>query len=187
MRIVAGKFKGRRLLAPEGRDIRPTSDRARESIFNIIEHAPFAPEIKGASAIDVFAGTGAMGLEAMSRGAEPVTFIDLDDTARACILKNAGTMGQGRAVTVLRLDATKMPPPPRIAQCPAGYAFLDAPYDQDVSGPTLLSLLARGWVAQGSLCVVETPSDKSFDAPRGYSMEDQRKYGRAMVSFLSVD
>lgn len=187
MRIVGGKFKGRRLIAPEGRDIRPTSDRARESIFNIIEHAAFAPDIDGGSAIDVFAGTGAMGLEAMSRGASPVTFIDIDDTARACVLKNAGTMGQGRNVTVLRLDATKMPPPPRIAACPARLAFLDAPYDQDVSGPTLLSLLARGWVGAGSLCVVETPSDKAFEAPRGYALEDQRKYGRAMISFLSVD
>lgn len=187
MRIVGGKFKGRRLIAPEGRDIRPTSDRARESIFNIIEHAAFAPDIDGGSAIDVFAGTGAMGLEAMSRGASPVTFIDIDDTARACVLKNAGTMGQGRNVTVLRLDATKMPPPPRIAACPARFAFLDAPYDQDVSGPTLLSLLARGWVGAGSLCVVETPSDKAFEAPRGYALEDQRKYGRAMISFLSVD
>jgi 16S rRNA (guanine966-N2)-methyltransferase len=186
MRIVAGKFKGRRLLAPEGRDIRPTSDRARESIFNIIEHAPFAPDLEGGSAIDVFAGTGALGFEAMSRGATPVTFVDVDDMARATILKNAGTMGQGRAVTVLRLDATKMPPPPRIAKCPARFAFLDAPYDQDVSGPALLSMLGRGWVAAGSLCVVETPSDKTFDAPRGYTMEDQRKYGRAMVSFLSV-
>lgn len=186
MRIVAGSFKGRRLLAPEGRDIRPTSDRARESIFNIIEHATFAPELKGGSAIDVFAGTGALGLEAMSRGASPVTFIDVDDLARATILKNAGTMGQGRSVTVLRLDATKMPPPPRIAGCPARFAFLDAPYNQDVSGPALLSLLGRGWVGTGSLCVVETPSDKAFEAPRGYTMEDQRKYGRALVSFLSV-
>ncbi|MEQ8319403.1 MAG: 16S rRNA (guanine(966)-N(2))-methyltransferase RsmD [Rhodospirillales bacterium] len=187
MRIVAGKFKGRRLLAPEGRDIRPTSDRARESIFNIIEHAPFAPELQGGSAIDIFAGTGAMGLEAMSRGAAPVTFIDIDDMARACVLKNAGTMGQGRSVTVLRLDATKMPPPPRIAACPVRFAFLDAPYDQDISGPSLLSLLSRGWVGAGSLCVVETPSDRAFDPPRGYALEDQRKYGRAMVSFLSVD
>lgn len=187
MRIVGGKFKGRRLVAPENWDIRPTSDRARESIFNIIEHADFAPDIKGASAVDIFAGTGAMGLEAMSRGAAPVTFVDLNDTARATILKNAGTMGQGRSVTVLRLDATKMPPPPRIASCPATFAFLDAPYDQDVSGPALLSMLARGWVAAGSLCVVETPSDRTFDAPRGYKMEDQRKYGRATVSFLGVD
>ena len=79
MRIVGGDFRGRRLLAPEGYDVRPTSDRARERIFNILMHASFAPDLKGASVIDVFAGTGALGLEAMSRGAEPVTFIEIND------------------------------------------------------------------------------------------------------------
>lgn len=187
MRVVGGKFKGRRLVAPESWDIRPTSDRARESVFNIIEHAPFAPGIAGASAIDVFAGTGAMGLEAMSRGAGPVTFVDSNDVARATILKNAGTMGEARGVTVLRLDATKLPPPPRVAACPAAFAFLDAPYDRDVSGPALLSMLAKGWVATGSLCVVETPTERPFDPPRGFTLEDRRAYGRATVSFLSVD
>lgn len=187
MRIVGGDFRGRRLLAPEGRDVRPTSDRARESIFNILTHASFAPDFKGASVIDVFAGTGALGLEAMSRGAEPVTFIEVNDHARACILKNAGTMGKSRAVTVLRLDATKMPPPPRIAACPAKIAFLDAPYDQDISGPSLLSLLARGWVGPGSVCVVETPATQTLEAPRGFTLEDQRTYGKALMSFLIVD
>lgn len=187
MRIVGGDFRGRRLLAPEGHDVRPTSDRARESIFNILMHASFAPDLKGASVIDIFAGTGALGLEAMSRGAEPVTFIEINDHARACILNNAGTMGRGRAVTALRLDATKMPPPPRIAACPAKIAFLDAPYEQDISGPSLLSLLARGWVGSGSLCVVETPAVRVFEAPRGFSIEDQRTYGKALVSFLIVD
>jgi len=186
MRIISGKFKGRRLLAPEGRDVRPTSDRARESIFNILTHAKFAPDLEGAAVIDVFAGTGALGLEALSRGASPVTFIDKDDVARATIMKNAGTLGQARAINVLRLDATHMPPPPRIADCPARVAFLDAPYDQDITGPTLLSLLARGWVGEGSLCVCETPAERPFEAPRGYTLEEQRKYGKALMSFLSV-
>ena len=123
----------------------------------------------------------------MSRGAEPVTFIEINDHARACILKNAGTMGKGRAVTALRLDATKMPPPPRIAACPAKVAFLDAPYEHEVSGPSLLSLLSRGWVGPGSLCVVETPAARTLEAPRGFSLEDQRTYGKALVSFLIVD
>lgn len=187
MRIVGGKFKGRPLIAPEGRDTRPTSDRARESIFNILAHAEFAPELADASVIDVFAGTGALGLEAMSRGAKTVTFLETDAEARGIILKNAGAMGQARNVTVLRLDATHLPPPPRAAQCPATFAFLDAPYDLEISGPTLLSLLAKGWVAKGSLCVVETPSDRKFDAPRGYTLEDERTYGKARVSFLSVE
>ncbi len=186
MRIVGGAFKGRRLLAPEGRDIRPTSDRARESIFNIIAHSDLAPSLEGASVIDVFAGTGALGFEAMSRGAKPVTFLDIDDHARACILKNAGTMGQAMSVTVLRLDATQLPPPPRIAKCPAAVAFVDAPYGSGKTGPALLSMLARGWVGPESLCIVETEAKHPFEAPRGYSVEDQRTYGAALVSFLSI-
>lgn len=186
MRIVGGDFKGRRLVAPEGRDVRPTSDRVRESVFNILEHASFAPDIRGASVIDVFAGTGALGLEALSRGATAVTFIEHDDRSRATILKNAGTLGKARAIHVLRLDATKLPPPPRAASCPATVAFLDAPYDQDISGPTLLSLQGRGWINADSLCVVETASKSEFEAPRGFDILDQRKYGAALISFVKI-
>ena len=186
MRIVGGTFKGRRLVAPEGRDVRPTSDRVRESIFNILEHAAFSPGFTNASVIDVFAGTGALGLEAMSRGARTVTFIEHDDRSRATILKNAGTLGKARAIHVLRLDATKLPPPPRAANCPATLAFLDAPYDQDISGPTLLSLHGRGWIGPQSLCVVETPSKSEFQAPRGFEILDQRKYGAAKISFIKI-
>lgn len=186
MRIVGGAFKGRRLIAPEGRDVRPTADRVRESVFNILMHADFCPDLKDASVIDVFAGTGALGLEAMSRGATTVTFLEIDDRARAAIIKNAGTMGQARAVTVLKLDATKLPPPPRIAKCPATVAFLDAPYDEDATIPALLGLKDKGWVKPGSLCVVETAAGKSFEPPRGYHLEDQRTYGAALVSFLSL-
>lgn len=187
MRIVGGTFRGRRLVAPEGRDVRPTSDRARESIFNILMHAPFAPKIEGASVIDVFAGSGAMGLEAMSRGAKPVTFIELSDSARAVILKNAGIFGKAREVTVLRLDATKLPPPPRIAECPAAVAFLDAPYEQELTLPALMGLKDKGWISAGSLCVVETAAGKPFDPPRGFSLADERTYGAALVSFLIFD
>ena len=186
MRIVGGQFRGRRLEAPEGRDIRPTSDRARESIFNILAHASFAPNLDGAAVVDAFAGTGAMGLEAMSRGATPATFVELDGRARAAILKNAGTMGQARKIHVLRLDATALPPPPRVAGCPAKVVFLDPPYADDVAAKSLLTMMNRGWIATGSLCVVETPSERDFDAPRGFTMEDQRTYGAALVSFLTV-
>lgn len=186
MRIVGGTFKGRRLVAPEGRDIRPTSDRVRESVFNILEHAAFSPGLKDASVIDVFAGTGALGLEALSRGATTVTFIENDDRSRSTILKNAGTLGKARAIHVLRLDATKLPPPPRAANCPATVVFMDAPYNLEVSGPTLLSLKARGWVGPESLCVVETASKTEFEIPLGFEALDQRKYGAAMISFVKI-
>lgn len=184
MRIVGGAFKGRRLIAPEGRDVRPTSDRVRESVFNILEHSKFSPGINDAFVIDIFAGTGALGLEALSRGARTVTFVEHDDRSRATIMKNAGTLGKARAIHVLRLDATTLPPPPRAAHCPATLAFLDAPYDQDISGPTLLSLKGRGWIDAGTLCVVETPSKLEFETPRGFEILDQRKYGAAMISFV---
>lgn len=186
MRIVGGTFKGRRLVAPEGRDVRPTSDRVRESVFNILEHAAFSPALTDASVIDVFAGTGALGLEALSRGATSVTFIEHDDRSRASILKNAGALGKARAIHVLRLDATKLPPPPRAANCPATLAFLDAPYDQEISGPTLLSLKARGWIGPDSLCVVETASKTEFEIPLGFEVLDQRKYGAAQISFVKI-
>lgn len=167
--------------------MRPTSDRARESIFNILMHADFAPSLEGAAVVDAFAGTGAMGLEAMSRGAKNVTFLDIDPRARACVLKNAGAMGLARGVLALNLDATRLPPPPRLAGCPAAVVFLDPPYGDDVIQPALLSFLHRGWVAKGSLCVAETPSERDFMKPRGYRLADQRKYGAALVSFLIVE
>lgn len=186
MRIVGGEFKGRRLIAPEGRDVRPTSDRVRESVFNVLEHSSFSPGIKDASVIDIFAGTGALGLEALSRGASAITFVEYDDRSRAAIIKNAGTLGKARAIHVLRLDATRLPPPPRAAKCPATLAFLDAPYDQEISGPTLLALQGRGWINGDTLCIVETPSKLEFDAPRGFETLDQRKYGAAMISFVKI-
>lgn len=184
MRIVGGRFKGRRLVAPEGRDVRPTSDRARESIFNILAHADFAPDLEGAAVVDVFAGTGAMGLEAMSRGATTATFLETDARARATIIKNAGTMGQASTIRVLNLNATMLPPPPRIARCPATVIFLDPPYAEDVLPGVLLSLRNRGWAGPGTLCVAEQPSERSFEPPRGYELADQRTYGAALVSFL---
>ncbi len=186
MRIVSGQFKGRRLSVPVGRDIRPTSDRARQAVFNVIEHAEFAPKIKGASVIDVCAGTGAMGLEALSRGATKLTAIDADPDALALVRKNAGTLGQALAVTMLRLDATKLPPPPKAALCPASIAFIDPPYGLALAAPILLSLAGRGWVGQESLIVLETAAKEPFEPPRGFQLIDQRRYGAAMVSFLKL-
>lgn len=174
------------LSAPEGRDVRPTSDRARESIFNILAHADFAPDLQGASVVDAFAGSGALGLEAMSRGAKMVTFLDRDARARANILKNAGTLGIARSILVLNLDATKLPPPPRAAQCPADIIFMDPPYPNDVTAPTLISMTHRGWLKPGTLVVAETPAERDFACPRNFTLADQRKYGVALVSFLTA-
>lgn len=183
MRIVGGAFRGRRLEVPEGRDIRPTSDRAREAAFNILVHG-FAIEWEEASVLDVFAGTGAMGLEALSRGAAHATFIDNDGLAIRCIHQNAGVVGAAREISVLKLDATKLPPPPLVAQAPCGLAFLDPPYGSALVVPALAGLAARGWIGPKSLCVVEVGAKETFKAPDGFAALDDRRYGAARVLFL---
>lgn len=183
MRIVGGAFRGRRIEAPEGRDIRPTSDRAREAVFNILVHG-FDVDWEEMAVIDVFAGTGAMGLEALSRGAAHATFIDQDPAAIRCIRQNAGAAGAARAVNILKLDATKLPPPPLVTQAPCGLAFLDAPYGSGLTGPALIGLAARGWIGPGSLCIVEIGAKEVFKAPDGFEAVDERRYGAARVLFL---
>jgi len=183
MRIVGGDYRGRRLTTPEGRNLRPTSDRAREAVFNILVHG-LGVEWNGASVLDVFAGTGAMGLEALSRGAARATFIDDDPTAIQCIRRNAGAVGAARDVTILKLDATRLPPPPLIAEMPCAVAFLDPPYASGLAVPALLGLAERGWVAGGTLCTVEIGAKEAFQAPRGYDVADDRHYGAARILFL---
>ncbi len=184
MRIVAGRHKGRALAAPPGHDIRPTSDRAREAVFNILVHGFADFEIEGATVVDVFAGTGAMGLEAMSRGAVRTTFIDSDARAQRCIKENAAKLGEWRNVLVLGLDASRLPPPPRPARAPCTLGFLDAPYGQGLTQPALLALSHRGWLADGSLCVVEIGAGETLEAPRAYETLDTRTYGAAEIRFL---
>jgi 16S rRNA (guanine966-N2)-methyltransferase len=184
VRIVGGRFRGRRLTAPAGRDLRPTSDRAREAAFNILAHG-FEIDLEGLELIDVFAGTGAMGLEALSRGAARVTFIDDAQAALDCVRRNAGAVGVARQVTLLKLDATHLPPPPLVAGAPCPLAFLDAPYDSGLSEPALESLAAAGWIAAGSLCTVELSARERFAAPAGFEVADDRHYGAARILFLT--
>ena len=186
MRIVAGRFKGRRLEAPGGRDTRPTSDRARESIFNVISHglADWQGALDGASVVDVFAGTGALGLEALSRGATHATFIDASGGALASLKKNAAQMGAWRETTLLKLDATRLPPPPLAAKAPCGVAFLDAPYGQELTAPALAGLARQGWIGDGSLAVVEIGAEEPLVTGPGFTQLDERTYGAAKVVFL---
>lgn len=183
MRIVGGEFRGRRLTVPEGRDIRPTSDRAREAVFNILVHG-LGLEWETLSVLDVFAGTGAVGLEALSRGAAHATFIDNNGAAIHCIRENAGLVGAARTVSVLKLDATRLPPPPLVAEAPCGLAFLDPPYGSGLVAPTLVALAARGWIGPGAISVVEMGAKEAFKAPDGFATLDDRRYGAARVLFL---
>jgi len=186
MRIVGGRNKGRAIKAPPGRDVRPTSDRVRESVFNILLHGIDEFDIDGVSVLDVFAGTGALGLEALSRGAAHATFIDQDRKALAAARENAAHLKEWRNATLLNLDATRLAPPPLAAKAPCGLAFLDAPYEQGLTGPSLLGLVNKGWVGAGSVVVCEVGAAEPLDVPRAYELIDERIYGAARITFLRV-
>jgi len=186
MRIVAGTYKGRRLEAPAGRDVRPTSDRVREALFNILSHGLDA-ELEDAAVLDVFAGTGAMGLEALSRGARRATFLDNDPIAIRFVQRNAGAVGAARDVTVVKLDVTMLAAPPLVTEAPCAFAFLDPPYGSGLAAPALEGLLRRMWIGTGTVCTVEVGSKEAFAPPPGFNVLDERRYGAARVVFLTVE
>ncbi len=192
MRIVGGAYRGRPLAAPAardgGKDVRPTSDRARQAVFNILEHGlDGAAGLAGASVLDLFAGSGALGLEALSRGAAHVTFVEIDGGALKCIRRNSGAMGAARAATLLKLDAARLPPPPLAARAPCAVAFLDPPYNSGLAAPALGGLAAKGWIGPGSVCVVEVAAKEDLTPPVGFAEIDARTYGAARVVFLGFE
>ena len=184
MRIVAGSCRGRRLSVPEGGEVRPTADRTREAVFNVLAHGIRWPGLQDAVVVDLFAGSGALGLEALSRGARHATFIDNADGALRTARRNAAELGLWRQATLLRLDATRLAPPPLAARCPAALAFLDPPYGRDLVLPTLLGLAGKGWIGAGSIIVAEMSARDSLEPPKGYELLDDRTYGAARVLFL---
>ncbi|MCX7354554.1 MAG: 16S rRNA (guanine(966)-N(2))-methyltransferase RsmD [Alphaproteobacteria bacterium] len=187
MRIVAGKHRGRRLAAPEGASVRPTSDRARESLFNVLAHRPLRtdgqPVLTDARVLDVFAGTGAMGLEALSRGAAHATFVERDRATLAVLEKNVATVGEQARTTILRADALSPPP----AKTPANLAFLDPPYGENLAAPALAALAKGGWLEAGAIIVVEIGKKESLAAPPAFSLLDERQYGAARLILLRYD
>ena len=184
MRVVGGSWRGRRLDAPEGNAVRPTSDRAREAVFNILEHGKHArgegSPIPGARVLDAFAGSGALGIEALSRGAAHATFLDTSPAAVAAVRRNLTALGGLGRATVLRADCLAPP----TASAPCSIVFLDPPYGEVLAAPALIALDRAGWIADGALCVVELSRDEAFDPPEGFAAVDDRRYGRARVVIL---
>jgi 16S rRNA (guanine966-N2)-methyltransferase len=184
MRIVAGRHRGRPLQGPDGGAVRPTSDRARESLFNILEHGKFATgglsPVRGARVLDCFCGTGALGLEALSRGAAAATFLDLDAGALNLARANAKTLGETANAQFVTADAQR---PPR-ADKPCTLVFLDPPYGEGLASPALLALADAGWFAPGAIAVVETAHQDAVMAPEGFTAADERRYGKAKLTFL---
>ncbi len=190
MRIVGGAQKGRKLQAPAGRRLRPTSDRAREAMFNVVAHGldgwatSESGGFEGKSIVDLFAGAGGLGLEGLSRGAAHATFVDVDKGHLAIIQKNAAELGRWRDITLLKLDATRLPPPARAVGAPCAVAFLDPPYGQGMASAALLGLTAKGWLAAGGLAIVEVAADEPLETPSALTLLDERTYGAARVVFL---
>jgi 16S rRNA (guanine966-N2)-methyltransferase len=183
MRIVGGQHRGRTLATPRGDHIRPTSDRLRESLFNILAHGHGDP-VTGARALDLFAGTGALGLEAMSRGAAFAVFVDEGAEARALIRENVATLGLGGTTKIFRRDATKLGPAHPIE--PFSLVFLDPPYGRGLAGPALHAARSGGWLARDALIVVEEAADPAFAAPEGFTEIERRRYDDTELIFLTL-
>jgi 16S rRNA (guanine966-N2)-methyltransferase len=180
MRIVGGAFRGRKLAGPKSFSIRPTSDRLRETMFDILEHA-YPETIQGAAVIDLFAGAGTLGLEALSRGAARALFVDDGAEARALLRQNIETLGLGGVTRVFRRDATRLGLAPKGEQFQL--AFLDPPYGRDLATPALAQLSRGGWLAPDALVIVEEAASSEVQLPEGFSAEDARRYGETQVLF----
>jgi 16S rRNA (guanine966-N2)-methyltransferase len=181
VRIVGGQLRGRSIAAPEHEGLRPTSDRAREAIFNILAHGIPGFELAGARVLDLFAGTGALGLEALSRGAAYCLFVEQDADARALIRRNVEAFSLTGVTKIFRRDATDLGPAPRNG----GFtlAFLDAPYGQGLTERALASAAAGGWLASGSLAIVEERKGTAVFLPAGFDAFDQRTWGDTQALF----
>lgn len=182
MRIVGGRFRGRPLAAPADDRIRPTSDRVREAVFNILAHAIAGFSLEGARALDLFAGTGALGLEALSRGAAFCLFVEEEAAARALIRRNVEALGLTGVTKIFRRDATDLGP----AGNRGGFtlAFLDPPYGRGLAERALASAAAGGWLADGALAVVEERKGTALALPPGFAKLDERAWGDTQALFV---
>ena len=185
MRIISGKHKGRRIeLVKEAAEIiRPTSDFAREAIFNILTHGKHGESVVDKQVLDVFCGTGAFGLEALSRGAKRVTFIDQSREALANARYNATKMGEMDAADFMHADGTKLPK----ARKPFSIIFIDPPYFGKMIESALKSLHQGGWIAEDGLVIVEHDAKEQVAFPEAYTIVDERRYGRAVINLLKLN
>ena len=184
MRIVGGRLRGRALAAPKTQAIRPTADRLRESLFNILIHAYDDP-IAGTRVLDLFAGTGALGIEALSRGAAFALFVDDGAEARALLRDNVTALGLGGTTRIFRRDATKLGPAHPIE--PFSLAFLDPPYGQGLAEKALGAMRAGGWLDSNALVVIEEAAQAAFIAPEGFAELERRRYDDTEFVMLRLE
>jgi 16S rRNA (guanine966-N2)-methyltransferase len=180
LRIVSGRLRGRPVAGPKHEGLRPTSDRVRESLFNILQHGIDDFALAGARVIDLFAGTGALGLEALSRGATFCLFVEDQADARALIRTNVEAMQLTGVAKIFRRDATDLG---LATMSPFTLAFLDPPYGQGLGERALASLAGGGWLAPGAIAVVEERAGAAFALPQGFREIDRRSWGDTQVLF----
>lgn len=187
MRIVSGSFRGKTLAAPQGEATRPTSERARQAIFNILEHAAWGRGVRGQRVIDLFAGSGALGFEALSRGAAFCLFVETAEAARGAIRENVEAMGLFGQTRVHRRDATDLGVRPGGDGPAFDLAFLDPPYAKGLGEAALEKLGAGGWLSPGAIVVFERGASEPDVQVSGFAALDARDYGAARVHFLRFD
>jgi 16S rRNA (guanine966-N2)-methyltransferase len=180
MRIVGGRLRGRPLAGPSSDAIRPTSDRLRETVFNVLAHA-YDDAVEGARVMDLFAGTGAMALEALSRGAAFALMVDDSGDARSIIRENVDKLGLRDATRLFRRDATRLGPVGQNGSF--GLVFCDPPYGRDLAAPALVSAASGGWLEPGALAIVEESAGR-FIAPASFEELERRTVGATEVTFV---
>jgi 16S rRNA (guanine966-N2)-methyltransferase len=188
MRIVAGRFRGLQLATPKDSRVRPTSDRVREAVFNVLAHNDFGVgfRLPEARVLDLFAGTGALGLEALSRGAKYVLFVDDHAESRALIRQNVEAANATGATKIWRRDATGLGPMPGNAGGPFDLVFLDPPYRKGLVAAALASARVGQWFAPSAIVVAEMAADEVFAVPDGFEQLDERAYGETKVFVLAI-
>ncbi len=187
MRIVGGSARGKKLNLPEDKRIRPTADRTREALFNILGHGSefrtdHGPLPLNARVMDAFCGTGALGLEALSRGATEVIFMDNHSGSLKLARQNVNALGFNRQTSLMPQDATTC----RKGGPPVDLLLMDPPYNMDLAAPALQNLRDTNWITSGTITVVELAAKEAFNVPDGFDILDERKYGAARLVFLKV-
>jgi 16S rRNA (guanine966-N2)-methyltransferase len=181
MRVVGGRLRSRPIAGPKGMGLRPTADRLREALFNILMHA-YGDPVSGARVLDLFAGTGALGIEATSRGAAFVLFVDDGIEARSLLRNNTESLGLGGTTRIFRRDATKLGPAHPIE--PFSLVFADPPYGKGLAEKALTSARNGGWLKPQALVVVEEAVAAAFKAPEGFEELERRPYDDTEFVFL---
>ena len=187
MRITGGQFRGRPLVAPPDARVRPTSDKVRQAIFNILQHNDFGVgfTLEGARVCDLFAGTGALGIEALSHGARFALLVDDRAESRSLIRTNVEALQLTGVTKIWRRDATDLGPMAAGSGGPFELAFLDPPYSKDLVAPALIALRDGGWLTPDALVIAETAEDETVVPPDGFAMQSERVYGETRVLFLT--